>query len=290
MYTTIAVTNAGDQLLVSRQKVSAARDRAAMDSDLSAGKSDGNDYDGRDLHDRRTERGRRVPGGGRLPQALGREHRLLKGIATSCADLLTWDDLNEILSTHRLEFPRLRLSANGDAVPMEAYTRRVVTRRRTTWSELRPALLHQRLAEGDTLVLDSLDELHPMTRRLAVALEGLFRTHVQINAYASWTGQNGFATHGDDHDVAQFELDGSKRWTSGPTRGSSAPPRRGSGAGADRPSGGRVRHAGGRRPVPAARVVAQRSHVRGRAVVAHHLRPHAEDGCRSGGLGRGRAA
>ncbi len=68
-------------------------------------------------------------------------------------------------------------------------------------------------------MVDAVDELHSGIGLLAVELEKLFRTGVQVNAYASWTGQEGFGTHWDDHDVVVWQVDGAKRWqVFGPTR------------------------------------------------------------------------
>ncbi|MEU9489066.1 cupin domain-containing protein [Streptomyces decoyicus] len=50
-------------------------------------------------------------------------------------------------------------------------------------------------------------------------LESWLRTHVQVNAYASWSAQEGFGTHWDDHDVIVVQVEGSKHWRIyGPTQ------------------------------------------------------------------------
>lgn len=158
---------------------------------------------------------RRLGGENFLAQALGRDYRHLPGAAA----LLTFADLNDLLAVHRLEPPRLRLSTNGEPLPQHRYATTEITRRRTIWHRLQPAELHARLADGASLVLDAVDELHPPVRDLAEELERWLRTHVQVNAYASWTPVEGFGTHWDDHDVIVVQLHGAKRWRLfGPTR------------------------------------------------------------------------
>ncbi|GAA2102160.1 hypothetical protein GCM10009759_36480 [Kitasatospora saccharophila] len=154
-----------------------------------------------------------------LAQTLGRSYHVARGNAASVAGLVSWDDLNDILTHHRLEAPRFRLAMDGDPVPAFRYSRPVVTRRSTVWHRLQPASLHEQLAGGATLVVDAVDELHPGTGGLAKHLENWLRTAVQVNLYGSWTGTEGFGTHWDDHDVIVVQLDGAKRWKLyGPTR------------------------------------------------------------------------
>src|SRR5690606_20470296 len=60
---------------------------------------------------------------------------------------------------------------------------------------------------------------------LAETVEWLLRTGVQVNLYASWTSQEGFGLHWDDHDVIVVQIAGTKRRRLyGPTR--SHPPYR----------------------------------------------------------------
>ncbi|MFD7588338.1 cupin domain-containing protein [Kitasatospora sp. NPDC059811] len=154
-----------------------------------------------------------------LARTLHRSHLVIPGDPADVAGLLSWDDLNSILSTHRLEPPRLRLSADGETLPAHRYATATTNRRAATWHRLQPADLHARLAEGASLVLDAIDEIHPPIRSAAEDLERFVGTPVQANAYASWTKREGFGTHWDDHDVVVVQLDGAKRWRLyGPTR------------------------------------------------------------------------
>lgn len=154
-----------------------------------------------------------------LAEAFGRTFRVIPGDAQCIAGLLDWDDLNEIIARHRLEPPRLRLSADGVVVPLDAYTVREVARRRTVWHRIHPASLHEQLAQGATMVIDAFDELHPRVHGLAHALEARLRSKVQVNLYASWKPREGFGVHWDDHDVVVVPVDGRKRWKIyGPTR------------------------------------------------------------------------
>ncbi|RZD77672.1 hypothetical protein C0Q63_31745 [Streptomyces albidoflavus] len=86
-------------------------------------------------------------------------------------------------------------------------------------SRVPPAELHQRLAEGASLIIDQIDHLHEPIGDLAAELKGWLRAPVQVNLYASWTATEGFGTHWDDHDVIVVQVEGAKRWRLfGPTR------------------------------------------------------------------------
>ncbi|MFD8112229.1 cupin domain-containing protein [Streptomyces microflavus] len=154
-----------------------------------------------------------------LAQVYGRTYRHVPGEPGRFSRFLRWNDLNALLTHHRLEPPRLRLSIDGETLPQHSYTVPVTTRRNTVWHQLRPAELHRHLADGATLVLDAVDELHPGVGEFARQLERHLRTGVQVNAYASWTSEEGFGVHWDDHDVLVLQVDGAKRWRIyGPTR------------------------------------------------------------------------
>ncbi|WP_431980823.1 cupin domain-containing protein [Streptomyces qinglanensis] len=145
-------------------------------------------------------------------QVYHRRHLHVPGVIKDPSELITWDDLNTILATHRMEPPRLRLSMDGEMLPQYRYSAPVTTRRHTVWQRLHPAELHERLTEGASLVIDAADELHPAVGRAAMELEQWLRTGVQTNLYASWTPREGFGVHWDDHDVLVIQVDGAKRW------------------------------------------------------------------------------
>ncbi|MFH8591613.1 cupin domain-containing protein [Streptomyces rimosus] len=154
-------------------------------------------------------------------RVLHRDYRHVPGALSEqeTGALCSFDTLNDLLATHRLEPPRLRLSAGGEMLAQHRYAVPVVTRRSTVWQRIHPAELHERLADGASLVVDAIDELHAPIGALAQELEGWLRTHVQVNAYASWTATEGFGTHWDDHDVIVVQITGAKRWKLfGPTR------------------------------------------------------------------------
>ncbi|MFZ3499051.1 cupin domain-containing protein [Streptomyces sp. 5.8] len=146
-----------------------------------------------------------------LAQTYHRSYAHIPG-AADVADLFSWDDLNRIIATQRLEPPRLRLSVDGEMVPVHRYAVPTTNRRAVTWSRIQPAELHTQLKDDASLVLDAVEKIHPPVGMAAEGLERFLGTSVQANVYASWTDREGFGLHWDDHDVVVIQLHGSKRW------------------------------------------------------------------------------
>lgn len=146
-----------------------------------------------------------------LARALHRDYRHVSQ-AADAAGLMTWDDPDRILTQHRLDPPRLRLSREGQTLLLPDYATPVSTRRHTVWHRLQPAGLHLLLADGASLALDGTEQLHQPLARFAEDLERAFRTDVRANVYVSWTPTEGFGVHWDDHAVLVVQLEGAKRW------------------------------------------------------------------------------
>ncbi len=126
---------------------------------------------------------------------------------------MPWPVLEEILRRHRLDYPRLRLMRDGNAVPLSTYIKHTGgAGGRPRVPRLQPLNFTKHLREGATLVLDAVDELHEPVEALAEALEYELRERVQVNMYAGWRTSRGFDLHWDDHDVFILQVAGRKRW------------------------------------------------------------------------------
>ena len=146
-----------------------------------------------------------------LKNCWGQTFRHVAGVPDKFAHLLPWQCLNEALEQHRLDFPRIRLTRDGERLQPGSYIS-YSTRRQRRVPRLRYEKLTQELNKGATLVLDAVDELYPSLRALAEALELFFHERIQINAYASWKTSRGFDLHWDDHDVFILQVSGRKQW------------------------------------------------------------------------------
>lgn len=148
-----------------------------------------------------------------LDSVWGRTHKHVEGWQGKFAALLPWNQLSEILTQHRLDFPRLRLARDGKSLPASSYLRYTSnSRQRTNIPRLLSSALTAELRDGATLVIDAVDEFTKPLRTLAESLEYHFHEHIQINAYAGWHSARGFDLHFDDHDVFILQVAGRKRW------------------------------------------------------------------------------
>jgi hypothetical protein len=69
-----------------------------------------------------------------------------------------------------------------------------------------------RYADGATLVLQGLHRIWPPLVDFARRLSTELHQPLQVNAYLTPAGNQGFATHYDTHDVFVLQVEGTKRW------------------------------------------------------------------------------
>jgi ribosomal protein L16 Arg81 hydroxylase len=143
----------------------------------------------------------------------GQTFKHVPGTSDKFSHLFPWERLNDALEQHRLDFPRIRLTRDGERLPPGSYiSHSTPGRKRVAVPRLRYDKLTQELNSGATLVLDAVDELYEPLRAVAVALELFFHERIQINAYAGWRTSRGFDLHWDDHDVFILQVTGRKQW------------------------------------------------------------------------------
>ncbi|WP_083673002.1 JmjC domain-containing protein [Micromonospora sp. CB01531] len=126
-------------------------------------------------------------------------------------DLFSPADADELLSRRGLRTPFLRIAKDGELVPAARYTGGG-----GAGAEIGDQVLDEQVlqlyADGATLVLQGLHRTWPalgdFTRELGTALA----QPVQVNAYLTPAGSQGFATHYDTHDVFVLQVDGRKHW------------------------------------------------------------------------------
>jgi hypothetical protein len=147
---------------------------------------------------------------GFLADSLGQaafRRRLPGGMAPG---LFGWAQLNTVLAQHRLGPPRLKLEKGGEAVKGVFRERR--TSRNHPIHDVDVPVLHERLRDGATLILDAVNEFGGPLQKLCAGLADEFAASSQANLYACWGASQGFDVHWDDHDVFVIQLEGAKRW------------------------------------------------------------------------------
>ena len=150
-------------------------------------------------------------GAERLTERLGADFLFADVGEEAVRGLLDLDALDGLLGTGQLAPPRLRLHREGRPVPADAYTSPGEVSRSAA-RLIRPEGLYAELRAGASLVLDSIDRLHPPVRAAADDLMRLVRERAQANLYLIWGDSHGFDTHWDDHDTFIVQVAGTKHW------------------------------------------------------------------------------
>lgn len=126
-------------------------------------------------------------------------------------DLLDLDDVDELLSRRALRTPFVRMAQQGKVIPAARYTGGGGPGAEIG-DQVHDERVFELLAGGATLVLQGLHRMWPPLVDLAGGLGRELGVPVQINAYLTPPGNQGFATHYDTHAVFVLQVAGTKRW------------------------------------------------------------------------------
>ncbi|MET0495772.1 MAG: cupin domain-containing protein [Actinoplanes sp.] len=126
-------------------------------------------------------------------------------------DLLSADAVDELLSRRGLRTPFLRVAQQGTVLPAAGFTGSGGAGAEVA-DQIIDDKVMRRYAEGATLVLQGLHRIWPPLIDFARRLGAELRQPLQVNAYLTPAGNQGFATHYDTHDVFVLQVDGTKRW------------------------------------------------------------------------------
>jgi len=137
---------------------------------------------------------------------------LLSRPAGGFADLFGPDAVDDLLSTHGLRTPFVRVAKEGKVLPASSFTGSG-----GAGAEVNDQVLDEKvlglLADGATIVLQGLHRTWAPLAALTAGLHHDLGHPVQVNAYITPAGNQGFATHYDTHDVFVLQIAGRKRWT-----------------------------------------------------------------------------
>ena len=126
-------------------------------------------------------------------------------------DLLSPDAVDELLTVRGLRTPFLRVAKQGSVLPAGRFTGSG-----GAGAEIADQVVDDKVmqlyADGATLVLQGLHRSWPPLIDFARELGLELAQPLQVNAYLTPPGNQGFATHYDTHDVFVLQVDGHKRW------------------------------------------------------------------------------
>jgi lysine-specific demethylase/histidyl-hydroxylase NO66 len=128
------------------------------------------------------------------------------------ADLLTFDDVDRILSTTSPRTPSFRLVRSDRTIAESEYTRSGRTGSKPVAGMADPARVFELFRQGATIVLQGLHRYWPPVSEFCRGLELELGQPCQVNAYVTPPGAQGLALHDDPHDVFVLQAFGRKHW------------------------------------------------------------------------------
>lgn len=139
--------------------------------------------------------------------------RAAPGHADRFSDLLTTAQVDELVTRRGLRRPFFRMVRAGAPVPATQLTRSARTGRDRIDDLVAPAAVAEQFLGGATLVVQSLQRIHPPLVDFCQELAAELGHSTQCNAYLTPPAARGFAPHFDTHDVFVLQVSGRKRWT-----------------------------------------------------------------------------
>lgn len=141
-----------------------------------------------------------------------RAFHLAAADANGFADLLSLDDVDDIVASTGMRAPAFRLVRDGATLPRAAVTRRARIGSRPVDDLVDVAAVHREFAAGATIVLQGLHRSWGPVTALCRSLETSLTHPVQANAYLTPPISQGLHLHADPHDVFAVQTHGVKRW------------------------------------------------------------------------------
>lgn len=117
-----------------------------------------------------------------------------------------------MVSSLGLGASRLRMVRSGAPVPVSAYTTPPGKGRRAGEASVDAAAVMAHFDDGATIVLESLHRYWEPLTDFCRDLELALGHRLQVNAYVTPPGSQGFDVHRDSHDVFVLQISGSKHW------------------------------------------------------------------------------
>lgn len=127
-------------------------------------------------------------------------------------DLASLDDLDHMIASLGLPAANLRMVKDGKPLPVPVYTLKAGSKARSSDPNVSGALVYEEFRDGATIVLESLHRYWRPLTDFCRDLELSLGHRLQVNAYITPPGSQGFDVHRDSHDVFVLQVSGSKHW------------------------------------------------------------------------------
>jgi cupin superfamily protein len=124
-------------------------------------------------------------------------------------ELLSWNDLNELLTRGSVDPAEIRLSRGGCLVPENKF----MTTDRDAHKVIDLPKVTEFVRAGASLIIDSLDRIHPRIRAATDDVMRIVGEAGSCNMFATFGHEQAFASHYDEVDTFIVQVIGTKNWT-----------------------------------------------------------------------------
>jgi Cupin superfamily protein len=148
------------------------------------------------------------PGDYFLRECLGKRTLVIPGEADKWKHVLSWADINEIITYSGITGPRFRLYDSGQEIPVDVYQ----IDGPNGYPRLRLAEINRKLQDGATMVIDSADSLSRTVSELCHGIEQELSVPVQANLFVTCSGRAVNGLLWNDYEMIVLQLSGSRLW------------------------------------------------------------------------------
>ena len=127
-------------------------------------------------------------------------------------DLLTFEDVDHLLSSSAMRTPAFRLVKDGEPLPASSVTKSARISEMPMTGLADPVKIFREFDHGATIVLQGMHRYWPPLGLFCRDLELSLGHPCQVNAYITPPGSKGLALHEDSHDVFVLQAFGRKHW------------------------------------------------------------------------------
>jgi cupin superfamily protein len=127
-------------------------------------------------------------------------------------DLLSFEDVDHLLSSSAMRTPAFRLVREGEPLPESSVTKSARISNVPMTGLADPVKIFREFDEGATIVLQGMHRYWPQLGLFCRDLELALGHPCQVNAYITPPGSKGLALHEDSHDVFVLQTFGRKHW------------------------------------------------------------------------------
>jgi hypothetical protein len=130
-------------------------------------------------------------------------------------EIATWDEVNSLLSSGLIDYPRIRVAAAGNeySLSYNGFLRYSFSERGERRPRLVPGALRKTMRDGCAIIIDHCEAFFPGIRALTGEISATLGCRAWANLYVSPKGPSGFGCHFDGHDIFAIQIHGSKRWS-----------------------------------------------------------------------------